>query len=390
MIKSISMLMLLLAFQKYNIPHRDTKGKDYLIIGHNSIQKIYYSTSSDFSVNHKGTKAMDSDLKSAWLSKRGGPHWMEIDFGSKRLMTKIVVHPGKKDNYRTIKYFVLQFLYNNKWFYFTTVNMIDFKKSSKSFLLYPFSSKRSKYVKYYKDKAVIDLGGVDASSFRIFMPDDATFNGYAAIAEIETYIGSNKLKYFDERLKGLFLPIKNGFLPEDNSRYPNAPRKYRGGKHVGLDILYYHTDDSYNPLKVNKTTPVYACDKGVIIRADWNYKPMTAKEWLNQSKYYKKHPRTFVKRSFGGRQVWIDHGNGIVTTYNHLSKIDDIIDKGYNVQKGQRIGWVGNSGLMGEAEEKDYGMHLHFEIWIDGFYLGYGMKIKDIKRYITWIFSIHQ
>ena len=390
MIKSISMLMLLFVFEGYKIPQRDHKGKEYLIIGHNSIQKIFYSTSSDFSANHKGTKAMDSDFRSAWLSERGGPHWIEIDFGTKRIMSKIIVYPGKMNNYRTIKYFVLQFLHNNKWFYFTTVNLIEIKETPKSSIFNPFSSNLKKYVKSYKDKAVIDLGGLDASSFRIFMPDDATFNGYAAIAEIETYIGSNKLKYFDERLKGLYLPIKNGFLPEDNSRYPNAPRKYRGGRHVGLDILYYHTDYSYKPLKVNKNTPVCACDKGVIIRADWNYKPMTVKEWMNQSSYYKKHPRTFVKRSFGGRQVWIDHENGIVTTYNHLSKIDDIIDKGKIVKKGQRIGWVGNSGLMGESEGKNYGIHLHFEIWVDGFYLGSGMNIKDIKRYITWIFSIHQ
>ncbi len=93
-----------------------------------------------------------------------------------------------------------------------------------------------------------------------------------------------------------------------------------------------------------------------------------------------------MKRSFGGIQVWIDHLNGIVTTYNHLSRIDPEIKKDGRVKKGQRLGWAGNSGLLGEAERKDYGTHLHFEIWIDGFYLGTGMSLKDIKKYITWIF----
>jgi hypothetical protein len=54
----------------------------------------------------------------------------------------------------------------------------------------------------YENKAVIDLGGIDASTFRIYIPKDAMHNGYAAIAEIETNIGSSKIKYFDERLNG--------------------------------------------------------------------------------------------------------------------------------------------------------------------------------------------
>ena len=382
MVKVLSLFILLLN-SDYKIPQREHSGKKYIIAGHNSIQKIYYSTSSNFSVNHDGRKAIDSDKRSVWLSNKNGSQWIEIDFGTKRLMSRIVVYPGKKDNYETIKYFILQFLYNNRWFDFVTVNI---EETSKSSIFNIFSSNK----KSFKDKGIVDLGGVDASSFRIFIPEDAIYNGYAAIAEIETYIGSNKLKYFDERLLGMFFPVKNGFLPEMDSSYPNAPRRYRGGKHVGLDILYYHTDNSYDPIRVDKNTPVYAADKGVILRADWNHKSMTVNEWMNQSGYFKRHPQTYVKRSFGGRQVWIDHENGIVTTYNHLSRIDKGIKKGTRVKKGQSIGWAGNSGLMGEAEGKDYGVHLHFEIWIDGYYLGYGMKIEDIRNYFIWIFSIHQ
>ena len=94
----------------------------------------------------------------------------------------------------------------------------------------------------------------------------------------------------------------------------------------------------------------------------------------------------FVMRSFGGIQVWIDHRNGIVTTYNHLSRIDSSIKIGSTVKRGQRIGWAGNSGLYSESQGKNYGVHLHFEIWIDGYYLGYGMKHRDVMKYITWIF----
>ena len=345
------------------------KNKDYLIIGQNSMQRIYYETSSSFSEIHGGDKALDSDRNTSWISsKEKGPKWITIDFGVKRLITKIVIYPGKKDNSRTIKNFKLQFLYNDTWFDFAAVDLEDKEK------------------KTYNEKAEIDLTGIDASIFRIYIPEDATYNGYAAVAEIEAYLGFSRIRYFDERLKGLLFPVKNGFLPENDSGYPNAVRSYRGGTHVGIDIFYYHNDDSYNPVPVSRDTPILSVDDGVVIRCDLDYEPMTPKDWKDLSAYTQSHPRTFVKRSFGGRQIWIDHKNGIVSAYNHLSKIDPEIKRGGIVKKGDRIGWAGNSGLYGEAEGKEYGTHLHLEIWIDGYYVGYGMPMEEIKKYIKWIF----
>ncbi|MDY6935171.1 MAG: peptidoglycan DD-metalloendopeptidase family protein [Spirochaetota bacterium] len=382
MIKTI-LLFLLLFNIDYKIPQRGNSDKQCFIIGNNTLQKIYYSTSSNYSLNHSGNKAFDNDRKSSWLSQRDGDHWIEIDFATKRLMSRIVVYSGRKDNYRAVKYCILQFIHNDEWFDYATLN---FEENNKNCILGFFFPNR----RVYKERVEFDLCGVDASAFRIFIPASATYDGYAAIAEIETYIGMNNLKCYDERLMGLRFPINNGFLPTMDSSYPNAPREYRGGKHVGLDIYYYHSEDSYDPIGVDKETPVIAADNGIILRADWNYIPMSVEEWKNQSEYYKRHPCTFVKRSFGGRQIWIDHRNGVISTYNHLSRIDKKIVRGANVKKGQRIGWAGNSGLLGEAEGKDYGIHLHFEIWVDGQYLGYGMNIKDIRKYFTWIFSIHQ
>jgi hypothetical protein len=365
-------IFLIFSMNIAQIPQRDLNDMEYIISGQNTIHKIHYATSSNYSTLYNGDNAMDSNTGTSWISKQGrAPHWIHVDFGIKRIMTSIIIYPGKKDNYRTLKYCYLQFMYHNKWFNFARVN---FEESS------------TWWGTTYKNKVIIDLGGVDASAFRIYIPDGATYNGYAAIAEIEPYIGHSKIKYFDERLKGLFFPVKNGFLPNENSGFPNAPRQYRGGRHAGLDIFYYHKEKSYDPLLLTKETPIYAADSGRIIRADWNYTPMNAKEWRQQSQFYQSNPDTFVKRSFGGRQVWIDHLNGIVTTYNHLSRIDPGIQKEGRVRKGQRLGWAGNSGLLGEAKGNNEGIHLHFEIWIDGYYLGTGMQLKDIKKYITWIF----
>ncbi len=95
MFKTIAILLLLTNGYSNTLEKSHSRRK-YLIIGSNSIQKIYYSTSSRFSKNHGGRKAIDSEIKSSWVSGKEGPHWIEIDFGAKRLMNKIIVYPGKK------------------------------------------------------------------------------------------------------------------------------------------------------------------------------------------------------------------------------------------------------------------------------------------------------
>jgi murein DD-endopeptidase MepM/ murein hydrolase activator NlpD len=344
---------------------------DYLITGHNTARKITMRASSSYSVNHRVIKVMDADRETCWISDgKAGPQWISVDFGSKRLITSIVVYPGKKDNYRTLKYFKLQFLDGN-WFDFATVQ----------------TGKKGTLGYTYNDKIEIDLAGVDASTFRLFIPADAMMGGFASIAEIETYIGASKLKFFDDRLKDLCLPVRNGYLPIEDYSYPNAPRSYRGGHHSGIDIYTYHADGSYEPVPVTDKTPVFAVDDGVVIRADHDYVQTGINEWKRRSAYYQTNPGTYMRNAFGGREVWIDHGNGVVSTYNHLSLIDRSVIKGRRISKGSRIGLAGNSGLAGEAAGNENGIHLHFEIWIDGNYLGYGMAIQDIRKYFRWIFS---
>lgn len=58
-----------------------------------------------------------------------------------------------------------------------------------------------------------------------------------------------------------------------------------------------------------------------------------------------------------GNSIEIDHGNGMVSRYAHLSKMD--VKEGDIVLRGQRIGLVGSTG-------RSTGPHLHFEIRIGG------------------------
>jgi murein DD-endopeptidase MepM/ murein hydrolase activator NlpD len=58
-----------------------------------------------------------------------------------------------------------------------------------------------------------------------------------------------------------------------------------------------------------------------------------------------------------GREIEIDHGNGIVTVYGHLSGYN--VTVGEQVVKGQVIGFVGHSG-------RTTGSHLHYEVQVHG------------------------
>jgi murein DD-endopeptidase MepM/ murein hydrolase activator NlpD len=54
-----------------------------------------------------------------------------------------------------------------------------------------------------------------------------------------------------------------------------------------------------------------------------------------------------------GRFIEIDHQNGFITRYGHLSSI--LIKRGDKVKRGEAIGKIGNSGRAN-------GYHVHYEV----------------------------
>jgi murein DD-endopeptidase MepM/ murein hydrolase activator NlpD len=74
------------------------------------------------------------------------------------------------------------------------------------------------------------------------------------------------------------------------------------------------------------------------------------------------------KNNGGGYQVWISHGNGLFTTYSHMSSV--AVGSGRNVGRGTFIGRLGSSGWS-------TGPHLHFEVWRGAIWSG-GSRVNPL------------
>ncbi|HJV98281.1 MAG TPA: peptidoglycan DD-metalloendopeptidase family protein [Arthrobacter sp.] len=127
---------------------------------------------------------------------------------------------------------------------------------------------------------------------------------------------------------GLKRPPQGSLMAPLEVLRPSSPFGYRispisgaaGDFHLGQDYA------------ASCGTRVYSADAGVVRAAGW-------------------HPWG------GGNRVEIDHGNGLITTYNHLEAI--AVRAGDTIQVGQVIARVGTTGWS-------TGCHLHFETILHG------------------------
>lgn len=89
-------------------------------------------------------------------------------------------------------------------------------------------------------------------------------------------------------------------------------------------------------------TPILAAGNGTVIKAQWD--------------------------SGYGRRVEIQHANGYITTYNHMSGFARGITEGIRVKQGQTVGFLGSTGLS-------TGPHLHYEVMVNGHFVD-PMRVK--------------
>ncbi|KAF2989071.1 M23 family metallopeptidase [Methylocystis sp. MJC1] len=89
-------------------------------------------------------------------------------------------------------------------------------------------------------------------------------------------------------------------------------------------------------------TPILAAGNGTVIKAQWD--------------------------SGYGRRVEIQHANGYITTYNHMSGFARGVSEGVRVKQGQVVGFLGSTGLS-------TGPHLHYEVMVNGHFVD-PMRVK--------------
>jgi len=177
--------------------------------------------------------------------------------------------------------------------------------------------------------------------------------------------------------RGLQVPIDGARLTSRDFQLPGAPRHYRLGVHEGMDF-YGHTVG----VTIDRSTPVHAVAAGVVIRADLDYQGLTAA----QNEAYAARSRDLgytpddVLNSYRGRQVWIDHGGGLVSRYAHLGSITPGIIEGAVVTQGQVIATVGNSGTPGSVDSQTYDVHLHLELWLGDHFVGQFLRPIEARE----------
>lgn len=157
--------------------------------------------------------------------------------------------------------------------------------------------------------------------------------------------GLHDLKAPDYALTvGQFLMVPGGnkpYIPRVVNAYsgPIPATAARGTGNFGWPVSGRITQKfwSHHPgidIGAPKGTPIYAADSGYVVTAGWDQ-----------------------ERVSYGFMILINHGNGFVTRYGHLSSFN--VEVGDSVKKGQLIGRVGSTG-------NSTGPHLHFEIIKNG------------------------
>ena len=184
--------------------------------------------------------------------------------------------------------------------------------------------------------------------------------------------------------RGFVYPIKGGCLPDGDRLMPNAPREYRGGIHEGVDFYDYD-----NCTKIGKGTAIIAAKDGIVIRADHNYHALTLAELSAADKRITEGHANDpdVLDLFRGRQVWIDHGKGIVTRYAHTSDVAASINVGDHVKQGDVIAFVGDSGTPESISDPGLEEHLHFELRTGETFLGKSLPAGDVRALYTRLFT---
>jgi murein DD-endopeptidase MepM/ murein hydrolase activator NlpD len=179
-------------------------------------------------------------------------------------------------------------------------------------------------------------------------------------------------------------PLAGGCLPQSDALMPNAPRDYRSGTHEGVDFYDYD-----NCTDIVAGGEVIAAKDGVVVRADLDYHDLTQEELAAANERIAAgEPEAFeVVDLFRGRQVWIEHGDGVTTRYAHLGGIAPGLREGARVAAGQTVAFIGDSGTPESLSDPGAEIHLHWELRVGDTYLGADLPPDEVRALYAALFE---
>lgn len=173
-------------------------------------------------------------------------------------------------------------------------------------------------------------------------------------------------------------PLVLGF-----GQLPGAPRQYRNGTHQGIDFGCGAADRSG-----------YAIADGTVVYLvnDYDDPSVPEREALLQLAAIAGFTPHWTLVMLYGNVVVVDHGEipgagRVVTITAHLEEVDPAVSLGSTVTQGQRLGELGNRGTnasaLGVRGDADPSLHLHWELFIDNWFLGSGLDPGTIAELIS-------
>ena len=202
------------------------------------------------------------------------------------------------------------------------------------------------------------------------------------------YINEEINLHASELLQTIQLPSKDYPVPEHLNLLPNALREYRSGSHHGIDFAI--------PLN----GPIMAVSGGIIVRSNPTHSDVdidTYNAFLETTQELSKTPEDIYHYILLGKSIVIDHGYSIapnfrtISVYAHLSSIAEGILPGAKVEKGQLVGFSGNTGTSSGALRNDKGAHLQWELYFEDangkYFLGQNIPPELLKENIDLLFE---
>lgn len=181
---------------------------------------------------------------------------------------------------------------------------------------------------------------------------------------------------------GLWFPIPGASLPDTPAHLPGSVRSYRQGVNQGFD---FYDGDSGVPVPYGAA--VIASASGTLVRVDNVYSEPSPDAWQALMESVADGATEAELDRLRGRQVWLETDGGLLLRYAHLSGVRSGLTEGQRVQRGEVLGFVGNSGTDEGIAGTELGARLHFEVWEGDTFFGEDLDTEELRIAAVSLFT---